>query len=152
MTEAKGLEPQIVTPEDGEAIRPFGLNMQIMLTTEQTGGAFSAIVAEHAPGEGPPPHFHRGQEEYVFVLEGRYEVTVGDVTRTVGPGTIMFIPRGTVHSFRNVGDTVGRQLDWSLPGGQDRYFRTIDAMAKGAGFGAEAIHKVSAEFDTAFPA
>ena len=58
-----------------------------------------------------------------FILEGTDELTVGDQTSTAGPGTIVFIPRNVVHRFKNVGDTTARMLDWSLPGGQDHYFK-----------------------------
>jgi len=34
-----------------------------------------------------------------------------------------------VHRFRNVGDTTACMLDWSLPGGQDQYFKAISDLA-----------------------
>ena len=64
-------------------------------------------------------------------------MTVGDINRTVGPGTILFIPRGVIHRFKNVGTTIGRMLDWSLPGGQDHYFRAISDLAASDGFTGE---------------
>jgi oxalate decarboxylase/phosphoglucose isomerase-like protein (cupin superfamily) len=98
---------------------------------------------------------HYNQEEYFFIIEGTYEMTVGEVTQTVGPGTMVFIPPYTVHSFKNVGDTPAKQLDWTLPGGQDRYFCEIDNMGKGgAGFGPQMMERVqetNARFDTHFP-
>jgi mannose-6-phosphate isomerase-like protein (cupin superfamily) len=149
------LQPRIVTTEEGETIRPFGLEMKVLLSSEDTGGSFSALYVVHQPGEGPPPHMHYNQEEYFFVIEGTYEMTVGDTTQTAGPGTMVFIPPHTVHTFKNVGDTPAKQLDWTLPGGQDRYFREIDAMVKGgAGFGPEMMERVketNARFDTHFP-
>jgi len=57
---------------------------------------------------------------------------------------MVFLPRGTVHSFKNTGETQARMLDWSIPGGQERYFREIEAMSKGgAGFGPEMLAKVA---------
>ena len=50
-------------------------------------------------------------------------MTVGEQTSTVGPGTIVFIPRNVVHRFKNIGETTGCMLDWSLPGGHDQYFK-----------------------------
>ena len=149
------VQPRIVTTDGGETIRPFGLEMKVLLSTEDTGGSFSALYVVHQPGEGPPPHVHYNQEEYFYILEGTYEMTVGDVTQTVGPGTMVFVPPHTVHTFKNVGDTPAKQLDWTLPGGQDRYFCEIDTMGKGAaGFGPEMMERVketNARFDTHFP-
>jgi len=146
------LQPFIVTPDEGEAVRPFGLDMRIMLTAEQTGGALAAVYAKHEPGQGPIDHVHFEQEEYFLVLEGTYEITVGNVTREVGRGALCFIPRGVVHAFRNVGTETAAMLDWSIPGGQDRYFRTIHELGAGGGFDADTIVELSRQHDTAFPA
>lgn len=143
--------PRIVTPEQGEGIKPFGLDMRIVLTSEETNGAFAAIMATLKPGEGPPPHFHRDRDEYVYVVEGIWDVQVGEAKTRVGAGTLMFIPANTVHAFKNVGKKAGKMLDWSLPGGQENYFRTIHQLAAGGGFSAEKVHAISREFDTEFP-
>ncbi|NVZ53849.1 cupin domain-containing protein [Pseudomonas sp. B6002] len=145
------LRPLVVTPEDGLPVHPFGLDMRILLSTEASGGATSVIIASHNPGEGPPPHLHHSQEEFIFVVEGTYHVRVNGVEQTVGAGTLLFIPRGTVHSFKNIGSTVARMLDWTLPGGQDTYFQAIDALAAEGGFDAAKAKALSLEYDTHFP-
>jgi quercetin dioxygenase-like cupin family protein len=145
------LQATIITPEQALSIKPFGLDMKVLLTTEATGGAISVIVGWHKPGEGPPDHVHFSQEEVFFILEGTYELTVGGQTATAGPGTIMFIPRNVVHRFKNVGDTMACMLDWSLPGGQDRYFKAISDLAAGDGFSGEKVMEINKKFDTTFP-
>jgi quercetin dioxygenase-like cupin family protein len=146
------LQATIVKLEQALRITPFGLDMKVLLTTEATGGATSVIMAWHKPGEGPPDHVHFEQEEISFIVEGTYELTVGDQTSTAGPGTIVFIPRNVVHRFKNVGDTTARMLDWSLPSGQDRYFKAISDLATGDGFTGEKVLEISKQFDTNFPA
>ena len=93
------LQPAVVTPKQALSIKPFGLDMDVLLTTEATGGAASVIVAWHKPGEGPPDHVHFKQEEFLFIIEGLYEVTVGDETATAGPGSIVFT-RTARHRYR----------------------------------------------------
>ena len=83
------LQPAVVTSKQALSIKPFGLDMDVLLTTEATGGATSVIVAWHKPGEGPPDHVHFKQEEILFIIEGLYEVTVGDETAKAGPGSIV---------------------------------------------------------------
>ena len=146
------LQATVINLEEALAIKPFGLDMRVLLTTEATGGAISVLMAWHKPGEGPPDHVHFNQEEIFFVVEGTYELTVGGETNTAGAGTIVFIPRNVVHSFKNVGDTTACMLDWSLPGGQDHYFKTISELAAGDGFSGERVMDISKEFDTNFPA
>jgi len=142
----------IVRLEQAQAITPFGLDMKVLLTTEATGGAISVLMAWHKPGEGPPDHVHFNQEEMFFVLEGTYELTVDGQTTTAGAGTIVFIPRNVVHRFKNVGDTTARLLDWSLPGGQEHYFKAIADLAAGDGFIGEKVMAISKKFATNFPA
>ena len=142
----------IVTPEKAPMIKPFGLDLKVLLSTEATGGAISVLMGWHKPGEGPPDHVHYSQDEMFFIIEGIYQMTVGGETSAVGPGTIVFIPRNTVHRFKNIGDTTACMLDWSLPGGHDRYFTAISELTAAGGFTAEKAMEINREFDTDFPA
>ena len=146
------LQAAIVRPEQAPRIEPFGLDMKVLLTTEATGGAISVLMGWHKPGEGPPDHVHFNQEEMFFILEGTYELTVDGQIATAGGGTIVFIPRNVVHRFKNVGDTTACLLDWSLPGGQDHYFKAISDLAASDGFTGEKVVGISKKFDTTFPA
>ncbi len=142
----------IVRDEDGEKITPFGLNMRILASADATGGAVSAIVAEHEPGMGPPPHVHFSQEEMFYVIEGTYEIAInGGAPSVAGPGSFVFLPRNTVHTFKNIGTTTARMLDLSLPGGQDRYFKEIHILAASGGFSGDKVMEISKRHDTNFP-
>ena len=59
-------------------------------------------------GDRIPLHTHPSVEEVVVIDDGAAEVTLGDETRTVGAGAVVFIPPGTPHGTRNVGTTVLR--------------------------------------------
>ena len=144
------LQATIVKPEQALPLKAFGLDLRVLLTTEATAGAISVLMGWHKPGEGPSDHVHFSQEEIFFILEGTYELTVGDQTTTGGPGTIVFIPRNVVHRFKNVGDTTACMLDWSLPGGQDRYFKAISELGAGGGFTSEKVTEINEKFDTTF--
>jgi len=48
----------IVRLEQAQPIKPFGLDMRVLLTGEATGGAISVLMGWHKPGEGPPDHRH----------------------------------------------------------------------------------------------
>jgi quercetin dioxygenase-like cupin family protein len=144
------LKPRIIGPGQGKSINAFGIPMHIMLRAEDTGGAFASLVAEFDPGQGPPPHFHHDHEEYFFVLEGEFELTVGDRTAVAGPGSMVFVPRETVHAFKYVGKTKGKILEWGTPGGQERYFEAIDKLAGEGKLNPDNIVATSLEHATEF--
>ena len=59
------------------------------------------VIAEViAPGDRIPLHTHP-INEVVVVHEGTAQVTLGDETREVGPGAVVFIPAETPHGTRN---------------------------------------------------
>jgi quercetin dioxygenase-like cupin family protein len=147
---AASLVPKIIGPGQGKSINAFGIPMNIMLRAEETGGSFAALVAEFAPGQGPPPHFHHDHEEYFYVLEGEFELSVGGQTATAGPGAMVFVPRETVHAFKYVGSTRGKILEWGTPGGQERYFEAIDRLAATGTMNPENVVATSREFETEF--
>jgi mannose-6-phosphate isomerase-like protein (cupin superfamily) len=144
------LRPVIAAHEQVPAIKPFNLDMKVLLTTEETAGATSVIIAWHKPGEGPPDHVHFDQEEIFFIVDGRYELTVDGQTSMVDPGTLVFLPRNTVHRFRNAGETPACMLDWTLPGGQDRYFKEISELAADGSFSSEKVAELNKEHHTTF--
>ncbi len=48
--------------------------------------------------------FVHGTNELVTVTEGRLELTIGGQRLVAGPGDEVFIPRGAVHSVKNIHD------------------------------------------------
>jgi len=144
------LQPVIMTEAAAESIRPFGIDMKVMLGAEHTGGTFSAITAEVKPGEGPPPHLHRDREEYFYVIEGTYSLGVDGKESTIGPGTLVFVPRGTVHTFKNIAATTGKLLEWTIPGENGDYFRAMHAMEANGGFNPETFAEINQRYVTEF--
>jgi len=144
------LQPRVVHPDQADRLRPFGIDMKVLLAAEQTGGSFSALIADIKPGDGPPLHLHRGHDEYFFVLEGTYQLQVGDLQQTIGPGTLAYVPRGTAHGFKNIGTTTGRLLEWTIPGDNEPYFRAVHAMECAGGFDPEQFAAINQRFHTEF--
>ena len=107
----------------GERIWIVGDTMTLLATGDSTGGSLVLLENLTAPGGGPPPHVHTREDEFWYVLEGSFEIRVGDEVHALGPGGFAYAPRGTVHNFRNTGDRPARVLVGFTPGGMEGFFR-----------------------------
>lgn len=68
------------------------------------------VIVSLAPGAAAPPHSHPG-EEIIYLLEGSLDYQVdGKPWVTLRVGDVLFIPAGTVHAARNVGNVNGAEL------------------------------------------
>ena len=112
-----------VAAGEGERIWIVGDTMTFKSTGESTGGGLLLFENLTLPGGGPPPHVHTREDEFFFVLDGTFEVRIGDVMHTLGPGGHAYVPRGTVHNFRNTAETHSRMLVGFTPGGMEGFFR-----------------------------
>jgi len=68
-------------------------------------------IVELDPGIMSSRHTHPG-DEIVFVLDGaplEYELE-GKTPVTLKPGDVLFIPAGTIHAAKNVGNRKGAEL------------------------------------------
>jgi quercetin dioxygenase-like cupin family protein len=112
-----------LAPGDGERIWIVGDTMTLKATGATTGGNLALLENLTAPGGGPPPHMHTREDEFFFVLDGTFEVRIGDEIHTLGPGGYAYVPRGTVHNFRNIAETPSRILVGFTPAGMEGFFR-----------------------------
>jgi hypothetical protein len=57
-----------------------------------------------------------------YILDGTFRFRVGDTTFRQTAGGLAFGPRGTPHTFQNVGESLGRLLIISAPSGLEDFF------------------------------
>jgi quercetin dioxygenase-like cupin family protein len=94
-------------------------------TGKDTGGTSAWLMAENGPRQGVPFHKHANEDESFLVVEGTFELTVGDKTITGGPGTYAFGPRGIPHRWTNVGEGRGRIMNVFTPSGFEGLFYEV---------------------------
>ena len=96
MSADRRLRPTIVQPGGGTAL-DFGAEgvASVMLGGEQTGGTLAVIRTPVAPGAGPAPHVHALEDELYLVAEGRISYLADGRWTEVGPGGVVYLPRGT---------------------------------------------------------
>jgi quercetin dioxygenase-like cupin family protein len=112
-----------VAPGEGERIWIVGDTMTFKATGESTVGGLVLIENLTAPGGGPPPHIHTGEDEFFYVLDGTFEIRIGDDVHALGQGGFAYVRRGTVHNFRNTAETPSRILVGFTPAGIEGFFR-----------------------------
>lgn len=94
----------------------------LLLTGEQTGGAFLLMQAIVPPACGNPPHIHGREDETFYIQEGTLTVHVGDKTLNATAGDVVKLPRGLVHCFQNNGDANTKVLVVVEPAGFEKFF------------------------------
>jgi len=112
---------------DTAAIEWLGVRYKTILSPEQTGGAMSIVDSLSPAGSGPPRHVHQNEDETFVMITGTCKVWIEGTERIAGPGESVFIPRGTNHTFKVVGDEPSRHLVILTPGGFEGFFAEMAA-------------------------
>jgi quercetin dioxygenase-like cupin family protein len=119
---ALAYEPIVSLPGEHTTIFPGGGKHEVLATGEQTDGKFSVMILTNAAGEGPGPSItHTLGSETWLVLDGTYELHVGDTVLEGGPGTFISVDVGQAHGF--IAKTDGRLLVTFTPAGYERFFQ-----------------------------
>jgi mannose-6-phosphate isomerase-like protein (cupin superfamily) len=95
---------------------------ELVATRDQTGGSLGVFRQTIAPKSGPPVHIHKGEDEFFYVVSGEFKVKLGDRIMNAPAQSVMFVPRGTAHTFQNVGTEPGVLLVSVIPGGFEKMF------------------------------
>lgn len=125
MADSSPLQPLVIPPGSGKTWSAFGDEVTVLLDGQQTGGAFSCALIVTPPGGGPPLHYHTVEDEWFLVQEGEVEFTVNGRTLRGEAGTLAYLPKGSHHTFRNIGDQPLRMLLHTAPSGFEVFFERI---------------------------
>lgn len=98
----------LVEPEGGDVFwqyPPAGGYMQWKTTTETfNSNRFFSCIQVLPPGGQIPAHIHPRNEEWLLVRSGHGTAFIDGEAIPVKPGTLAFVDRWVVHSFRNDSD------------------------------------------------
>jgi uncharacterized cupin superfamily protein len=70
------------------------------------------------PGTGVPLHIHPEQDEFIYMLEGQFDLQLGDAQHQARTGDLVRLPRGVPHAYFNNSDVPARALFWVAPAGK----------------------------------
>jgi quercetin dioxygenase-like cupin family protein len=70
------------------------------------------------PGTFVPLHVHPKQDEFIYMLEGTFDLQLGDARLQAGPGDLVRMPMGIPHAYYNNTGAPTRALFWVTPAGR----------------------------------
>ncbi|HEX4113250.1 MAG TPA: cupin domain-containing protein [Stellaceae bacterium] len=92
-----------------------GNQIASLLSGAETAGRFAVreIVAD--PGAASAPALPSGDNRYVFIVAGAWQIDAGGERRTVRDGVSVFIPAGETYAARLIGTSPGKILEIAAP-------------------------------------
>lgn len=80
------------------------LNGLVVKASPSTGTAGSILVEQTLQrGSATNLHIHDQGDELFYVVSGQGRATLADKQEVIGPGDVIFVPRGAVHRIGNLG-------------------------------------------------
>jgi DNA-binding transcriptional MerR regulator/quercetin dioxygenase-like cupin family protein len=103
---------------------PGGEPYDCKVSGQDTDGAM--CVFEITGASGGPPHLHHDQDEWIYVIEGEFEVSVGEKRFRLGAGESVFMPRKVAHMWGCASGKTGRIINVYQPAGKiEEFFREL---------------------------
>src|SRR5512134_1294568 len=115
------MRPIIVRPGEGREVSAFGDTIVFKLVGDQTGNEVTIGQAVTPPGGGPPLHVHHNDHEIFIMESGDIEVFVDEEWQKAPAGSVVFLPKGVPHKFRNAGSVPSRHWVIVAPSGFEAF-------------------------------
>lgn len=119
-------QPKHLAPGQGDRTPGVGGDQYIAkVRSAETHGQLCVYELHVQPGNGPPLHVHRREDETFLILEGECSVWDGAAGKAIkaGPGDTVFAPRDVPHTFKNTGTGTLRAMLIATPGAIDDFFQ-----------------------------
>jgi mannose-6-phosphate isomerase-like protein (cupin superfamily) len=130
--------PRVITIPAGTGTTTLRVIHDLITFTlcgDQTQRAFSLFFDQVPPGGGVPAHTQRGQESFIM-FDGELEFSVQDGTTrhtfTATRGTVIHVPEGAAHAYRNASTAPASFFVIFAPSGSsERFFERLGVPVRG---------------------
>ena len=122
---------KLLKSEEGLRLTVIGDHQCIKLSGKDTDQQFTLIEQVNEPGTGVPRHVHSREDEVFHVIAGTVQFEVEEEMKTLQPGELVYVPRGTAHSFKVVGDTTAKVMLSIFPSGIEDMFQELAQLPPG---------------------
>jgi quercetin dioxygenase-like cupin family protein len=128
MVQPKGI-PMVVPANGGRKMFVLGNEVQLKISSSESGRDLYVFEALTPPGAVIPPHVHRHEDEFIHVIEGEYEIFLDGRTYVAGPGAVINFPRLIPHGFGNISKKQTRAMFTVVPGANfEKFFEELCAL------------------------
>jgi quercetin dioxygenase-like cupin family protein len=103
-------QPYIARGKEAQSIWLLRDHVTPLIGPQHTNGHFAMAISGCHPGDGPPPHIHRREDEAFYILEGEMTFLYGDQLLRAAPGTFVWGPRDIVHRFQCTSKTPAKMV------------------------------------------
>lgn len=148
MSDTPGLYGAICGPREGRHTPFMGGRIEVKIEGNSTNGEISVFDGSLPAGSGPEDHMHQTFSEVFYVLEGEFAFRVDGKEYIGRPGTAAYVPKGVTHSFKVLGTTPGRVLNYILPAGFENFFFEVQALEQAGNLNWETLGQLAAQYDT----
>jgi mannose-6-phosphate isomerase-like protein (cupin superfamily) len=124
--------------------------MLLKISADESNEAYTLCLGVTPAGLGPPLHLHAFDDQTHYVVRGTYELISGPDVAIAGPGACVHMPRFTPHTFRNITDEPAEIVEFTAPGGIDRYFDAVAHLGPVA-MDLEARNAIGRAYGMSFP-
>ena len=115
----------ILNQNEGRKLWVWGDLYTIKISGAETNGAYALTECLVGPESGTPAHIHHAEDEMFYILRGELSVWVEGEKSLAGAGSYVYIPRGTVHAWKNESAEQTRFLTSVTPAGFEQFFAVI---------------------------
>ncbi len=142
----------VVRSGEGHTMAIGSSSVRLLSTGGDTAEISSAEEIRVPPHfDGPPAHFHNRTNHSWYVTDGALRLTVEGESYDLSPGGFVHVPIGCSHTFANVTPRPAAMVEFTTPGGFDRYLTELsEAFPMGSDIEPEKMLEVMARHDT-FP-
>jgi mannose-6-phosphate isomerase-like protein (cupin superfamily) len=126
----------------------FGVvGARFIMDGDPSDGRFSLVEHPIVPrGLAAPMHLHTREDEYSFVLEGRWGFQLGSDVVYADAGDLVYKPRRVWHTFWNATEQPARLLEIISPAGFEQFFVELAALLESNPEDAEAAVALNAKY------
>ena len=114
-----------IAPDEGNSFWLAGALYTAKAVGKDTGWAYTLVEAKTQPKGQSLPKIHHREDTTYYVLEGELEFMVEDNLSKVSAGYLLYVGRGTWHTYKNVGTGPARHLAMLTPAGIERFFEEV---------------------------